>query len=167
MNRYDLLNEMATYYEAQARMFSKNCSNITAREGYEVPFEEAKDKVQLIRGMMKDARFGGGIMEPRQMLETLRALQCCRETPKRCEECPLSNQKKRRYNCIDFSKDMAISALSQLIKNRTGESPAAPGYPAGRHEAPPARYETQPAVLPLMKWQEEQMELDRQREGLL
>lgn len=157
MNRYEVLNEMAIYYDAQARMFSQSHTNLTAKPGYEIPFAEAKDKASIIRGMMKDARYGGGFMEPRQISEALQALECCRENPKRCEECPLNSQKKRRYNCIDTYKDMAASALSQLLKNRTGEVVGYP--PAGKHEARPAEGET------LRPWQVEQMKQDRQRES--
>lgn len=157
MTKYDVLNEMATYYEAQARMFSHNCASLTAKEGYDIPFQESKDKVKLIRAMMKDVRFGADVMEPKQIKETIQALQCCREDPRNCAECPLLSQRKRRYNCIEFSKDMAVSALTQLLQNRTGEKIDA--------NVRPLRAAKDPA--PLRPWQLEQMEIDKQREGLL
>lgn len=56
---YSLLEEMLTYYEAQRRMFSRNMNAVEPREGFEIPWEEADVKMNMIKCEMQRARYGG------------------------------------------------------------------------------------------------------------
>lgn len=59
VTRYEVLEEMQIMLEAEKRRYSRNHYMVQAKEGYEVPWEEADQKLQIVREMMIEAKYGG------------------------------------------------------------------------------------------------------------
>jgi hypothetical protein len=55
---YEVLEEMLIFYQGEKRRFSNNHSNVIAREGCEIPFQEADEKIRMIQTRMRDVRYG-------------------------------------------------------------------------------------------------------------
>lgn len=58
VSRYEVLEEMQIAMEAEKRRFSRNHYMVEPKPGYEIPWEEAEQKLQIIREMMIEARYG-------------------------------------------------------------------------------------------------------------
>lgn len=56
--RYGVLQECLILMEAQQRMFSKNGSNLEAKPGFEKPFEEVQQRLDVLRAMLREVRYG-------------------------------------------------------------------------------------------------------------
>lgn len=59
MSRYEVLDGMLTLVEAFQRFFSKNQASIEPQPGLEKPWENMRERAEVIRDMMKDVRYGG------------------------------------------------------------------------------------------------------------
>ncbi len=58
LDRYSVLDECLIIFEAEARRFSRAHANQVARDGYEKAFAIAKEKAEVIRELMREARYG-------------------------------------------------------------------------------------------------------------
>lgn len=58
MEQYQVLSECLVMAEAMARRFSKNEAMTSPKPGYEKAWEEEKRKADILRGMIKEVRYG-------------------------------------------------------------------------------------------------------------
>ncbi len=58
LDRYSVLDECLIMFEAESRRFSRNHANQVAQEGYEQAFASARKKAEVIRDLMREARYG-------------------------------------------------------------------------------------------------------------
>lgn len=56
--KYRVLRECLVLMEAQKRMFSRNEACQIAKEGYEKAFEEIEQNICVLRGMLREIRYG-------------------------------------------------------------------------------------------------------------
>lgn len=55
--RYKALSECVVLMEAQLRVFSKNEALLTAKEGYERPFDETRQTLYTLKEMLREVRY--------------------------------------------------------------------------------------------------------------
>lgn len=58
VTRYRVLRECLDMVEARLRVFGHNGSTVRAAAGYEVAFETEQKKAEILRQMMREARYG-------------------------------------------------------------------------------------------------------------
>lgn len=61
--RYRVLSECLVMQEALQRMFSRSESLLEPKQGYEKPWEEAREKCTLLREMLQEVRYAGDTIE--------------------------------------------------------------------------------------------------------
>lgn len=61
--RYRVLSECLVMQEALQRMFSRSESLLEPKQGYEKPWEEAREKCTLLREMLQEVRYAGNTIE--------------------------------------------------------------------------------------------------------
>lgn len=58
ITRGRVLEMCLTLLEAQARIMSKDFTLLIPREGYEMAWEELREAMDVVRGMMREERWG-------------------------------------------------------------------------------------------------------------
>lgn len=64
LERYRVLCECLTVFEADQRRFSRNESMLEPKPGYERPWEETKKRREILKEMLIEVRYDGNQAEP-------------------------------------------------------------------------------------------------------